>query len=294
MKKIVDKYSIENKFSFYSSFFRLFICFHLLKDVILSWKFKQLLYMSQSFYVQDEPQFYSFLNLQSSIIKENFQVFYFIYILLILFYFFGVGKNLTAFLVYIFYELLQNLCPTIQNGGDNLLKFIMLYMVFINSFEYFTLEQKQYFKNIEFDKFQNFLSNVFGFCICLHLCLIYFISAIHKIHSDVWFNGVATYYTLSLERFRGTRWNLQLVKNGIFVTLSTYRTILIELLYPFLIWFSKTKNIMIILAIILHLSIYIFMMIYDFQIVFIFVQGFFISNVNWIQFYNKLKQIKNE
>lgn len=294
MKKIVDKYSIENKFSFYSCFFRLFICFHLLKDVILSWKFKQLLYMSQSFYVQDEPQFYSFLNLQSSIIKENFQVFYFIYILLILFYFFGVGKNLTAFLVYIFYELLQNLCPTIQNGGDNLLKFIMLYMVFINSFEYFTLEQKQYFKNIEFDKFQNFLSNVFGFSICLHLCLIYFISAIHKIHSDVWFNGVATYYTLSLERFRGTRWNLQLVKNGIFVTLSTYGTILIELLYPFLIWFSKTKNIMIILAIILHLSIYIFMMIYDFQIVFIFVQGFFISNVNWIQFYNKLKQIKNE
>lgn len=294
MKKIVDKYSIENKFSFNSSFFRLFICFHLLKDVILSWKFKQHLYMSQSFYVQDEPQFYSFLNLQSSIIKENFQVFYFIYILLILFYFFGVGKNLTAFLVYIFYELLQNLCPTIQNGRDNLLKFIMLYMVFINSFEYFTLEQRQYFKNIEFDKFQNFLSNVFGFCICLHLCLIYFISAIHKIHSDVWFNGVATYYTLSLERFRGTRWNLQLVKNGIFVTLSTYGTILIELLYPFLIWFSKTKNIMIILAIILHLSIYIFMMIYDFQIVFIFVQGFFISNVNWIQFYNKLKQIKNE
>ena len=47
-----------------------------------------------------------------------------------------------------------------------------------------------------------FFSNLAGFSICLHLCFIYFISAIHKIHADVWFNGVATYYTFNIERFK--------------------------------------------------------------------------------------------
>jgi hypothetical protein len=293
MKKIIDNFSIDNKFSFYSAFFRIFICFHLLKKVFLSWEYKDLLYMSKSFFVHEESALFNFLNIDSIVIVDNFQFFYFIYVILILLYFFGIGKNLTAFVLFIFYEILQNLCPSILNGGDNLLKFIMIYMIFIDSYNYFSIKPKVY-KNSEITKFNVFLSNIGGYSICLHLCLAYFISAIHKIHADVWFNGIATYYTLSLERFRGTCYNLYLAKNALFVTFSTYLTILIELFYPVLIWFNKTKKLIIILAILLHISIYILMMIYDFQLVFIFVQGFFISNTDWKNFYEKLKEKINK
>lgn len=290
MKKIIDSFSIENKFSLYSSFFRIFICIHLLKDVITTWEYKDLLYMSKSFYVQNESNILGFFNINTQFIRNNFQVFYLIYVIIIILYFFGFGKKITAALLYIFYEFLQSLCPTIQNGGDNLLKFILLYMVFINSYDYFSIKIK-ILNNHESVKFNNFLSNIFGYSICIHLCLAYFISAIHKIHADVWFNGIATYYTLSLERFRGTSWNLILAKNGYFVTISTYGTILIELSYPILVWFNKTRNIAIISAILLHLSIYLLMMIYDFQLVFIFVQGFFISNHQWINIVEYLKRV---
>lgn len=288
MKNIIDNFSIENKFSFYSAFFRIFICFHLLKKIFISWEYKELLYMSKSFFVHEESGFFNFFNINSILIRENFQFFYLTYITLILLYFFGIGKNITAFFLFLFYEVLQNLCPSILNGGDNLLKFIMIYMIFIDSYNYFSIKPKV-FTNTELYKFNIFLSNLGGYSICIHLCLAYFISAIHKIHADIWFNGVATYYTLSLERFRGTSYNLSLAKNALFVTISTYMTILIELFYPALIWFNKTKKTMIILAIILHTSIYIFMMIYDFQLVFIFVQGFFIANTDWEKFYEKLK-----
>lgn len=288
MKKIIDNFSITNKFSFYSAFFRIFICFHLLKKIFLTWEHKDLLYMSKSFFVHEESGLFDFLNIGSYIFRENFQVFYLMYIILILLYFFGIGKNITAFLLFIFLEILQNLCPSILNGGDNLLKFIMIYMVFIDSYNYFSIKPKL-FKNTELSKFNIFLSNLGGYSICLHICLAYFISAIHKIHADIWFNGIATYYTMSLERFEGTNYNLSLAKNAIFVTLTTYATILIELFYSALIWFNRTKKIMILLAIILHLSIYIFMMIYDFQIVFIFVQGFFIANTDWVNFNEKIK-----
>ena len=36
------------------------------------------------------------------------------------------------------------------------------------------------------------------------------------------------------------------------------------------------------------------MIIYDFQLVFIFVQGFFISNTNWLNFYEKMKMKINK
>lgn len=290
MKKVIDNFSIYNKFSFYSSLFRIFICFHLLKKIFLSWDYKELLYMSKSFFVHEESELFDFINLNSFIIRDNFQFFYLVYFVLIILYFFGIGKNITAFILFIFYEILQNLCPSILNGGDNLLKFIMIYMIFIDSFDYFSIRPKS-FKNSEFTKFNIFISNLGGYAICIHLCLVYFISAIHKIHADIWFNGVATYYTMSLERFRGTSFNLTLAKNAIFVTISTYATMLIELFYPALIWFNKTKNLMISLALMLHISIYVFMMIYDFQLVFIFVQGFFIANIKWVNFYDKVQQI---
>jgi len=293
MKRLIDSFSIENNFSFYSSFFRIFICIHLLKKIIFSWEYKDLLYMSKSFFVNDESGLFDFFNISSFVIRDNFQIFYLIYVILIVLYFFGIGKNLTALILFFFYEILQNLCPSILNGGDNLLKFIMIYMIFIDSYDYFSIKPK-IFKNKEYLKFNYFLSNLGGISICIHLCFAYFISAIHKIHADVWFNGVATYYTLSLERFRGTGYNLTLAKNALFVTFSTYGTILIELFYPVLVWFNRTKKIMILLAILLHLSIYVFMMIYDFQLVFIFVQGFFISNTNWLNFYEKMKMKINK
>ena len=105
-----------------------------------------------------------------------------------------------------------------------------------------------------------------------------------------WFNGVATYYILISERFNGTPLNAQLVESGLFVTVTTYGTILIELAFPFLIWNKQIKFLLIILALCLHLGIAIFMMLYDFQILFIVILGFFITNREWEYFSNKLNK----
>jgi len=176
----------------------------------------------------------------------------------------------------------------ILNGGDNLLKFIMLYMIFIDSYKYFSINKIEY-KNSTTRYLSNVLSNMGGLSVCIHICFAYFISGWHKIHADVWFNGVATYYTLSLDRFKGTPWNASLAKNGIFVTISTYFTMLVEIYYPVLIWFKRTKKTISICAILMHIGIYVFMMIYDFQIAFIMTQGFFFSNKQWVLLINKAK-----
>jgi len=208
-----------------------------------------------------------------------------VYTLTIVLFFLGIGRNFVTLILLFLFEILQNLNYLTLNGGDNLLKFILIYYVFTNSFEYFSL-QKPF--NILPKKINNILSNLAVLSICFHLCLSYFISSIHKLHTDVWFNGVALYYILNLDRFKGTYLNDILSRNGIFVTVSTYGTIIIELLFPILIWVKKVKPYLIISATFLHLSIYILMMLYDFEILFIMCYGFFFDDVEIKKIYHKI------
>ncbi|CAL2108436.1 HTTM domain-containing protein [Tenacibaculum sp. 190524A02b] len=277
---MINKFIQENKFSFYAPFFRLFICFYLLKDVITMWRFNDLVYKGKSFLEPGGAPFLEYFNINTVAVRANFDIFYTIYIILILLFMFGVGKRLTALLLFISIEVIQNLAWLTLNGGDNILKFAILYFIFIDSYNKYSLKPLKY--KTEFsEQVANLLSNLAGYSLCIHFCLVYFISAIHKINAEVWFNGIATYYVLGSERFQGTPWNSLLVKNGVFVTLSTYGTILVELLFPFLVWNKKLKFIMLFLAMSLHFGIGIFMMLYDFQILFILILGFFITNNEW-------------
>jgi len=276
----------ESRYNFYLSFTRLVVCLLLIKKLLFQLSFVNLLYSGKSFLIPGNNIINEFMfSFKADIIRYNIYIYLSFYLVLILLYLFGIGRNITALIVFLMYDILQKLCPQILNGGDNLLRFILLYLIFANSFSYFVIEKR---KSKKVNSITNFFSNLTGLSICIHLCLIYFISAIHKIHSDVWFNGVATYYTLNIERFNGSPFNHFVGKNYVFVTLSTYGTWFIELLYPILVWYRNWRYTMIIFAILLHLSIAILMMLYDFQFLFIVVQGFFISNKIWVTKYESL------
>lgn len=288
--KLIHLQKNSNRYSFYLSFFRVFICLLLIKKLFLQWNLISLLYTDESFLIPTNrivTEF--FIRVDLSFIRSNIYIFISLYLLILILFLFGIGKNLTAVLLFFFYDILQKLCPQILNGGDNFLRFILLYYCFANSFDYFSVSQYKYSK---FSSVRNFFSNLSGLSICIHLCLIYFISAIHKIHADVWFNGVATYYTFNIERFNGTPYNSTISKNIFFTGVSTYGTWLIELFYPVLVWMENTKYLVITLAIFLHIGISIFMMLYDFQLLFVVVQGFFVNNKLWVSFYNKKYKFK--
>ena len=290
---MIKKLTSSNRFKFYSPYLRVFICLYLLKDIIIMWEFNDIIYLNNSFLSLDVLPYLNFLNIDIQSIRNNFYLFYSIYILLIFLFLFGIGKRITPFLLFLSLGVIQTLSWFTLNGGDNILKFLVLYYVFIDSYDKFCLLKSS---NDDNNELTNFLSNLGGFSICIHICLVYFISAVHKIHADVWFNGVATYYILASERFQGTSLNTSLVQNGFFVTMSTYGTIIIELFFPFLIWNRNLKPFLILFAVSLHMGIAVFMMLYDFQILFIMILGFFISNDEWDQLIylknTKLKRIK--
>jgi len=109
--------------------------------------------------------------------------------------------------------------------------------------------------------------------------------------------GVANYYILNLDRFKGTSSSKYISKNYIFVTLSTYVTMFWELSFPYLIWTKKLKITLIAIGVLLHLAIYIFFMIHDFEILFIATYILFFTDRELLQFksfiINKTKKWKN-
>lgn len=149
----------------------------------------------------------------TNFVRQNIQVFFILYAIVIMLYFFGVGKYFIAFLAFLFTAVFQQLNGILLNGGDNLLTFAMLYLCFTDSYQYFSIK-KLAFQSKEITEISNFISNLAVLSIQLHLCLAYFVSGIFKVHADVWFNGVATYYIFNMERFMGTSLNAWLTQSG--------------------------------------------------------------------------------
>jgi hypothetical protein len=277
LTQLIDKLTERNIFKIYLPIFRVYLSFHILKKIYLNYGSISILFHQEYNLVDRYIDKFQFL--KYNLIFEVPIIIQLTIILAVLFAF-GILKNYTALLLCLCNFIINDTFALFGNGGDNLLYFILIYMAFTNS--YYFLSKSNYTENY----FSNLISNLGVFAILFHLCIIYFVSALHKIHSDVWFNGVATYYVLNIERFCSPL-NYLFSKNSFFIASSTYFTLLFETLFPILIWFKSTKNILLISGILMHLGIYFFMMIYDFEILFIMIYGFFISNEKWFNFINK-------
>ncbi|WP_375577648.1 HTTM domain-containing protein [Marivirga tractuosa] len=269
---------------------RVIIGVFLIRKIFFNITSGEILYGLDSFVAHEEIYFLGLFELSSSI--RNFHseltlIFSILSVLMI----FGIGKRLTILFVFFLFELFQRMNGLVLNGGDNLMKFILLYLVFADSFKFYTIN-KSNFKNTVLNKLNNLCTRLSAYSIMIHLCLAYFVSGIFKMHADVWFNGVASYYTLSLERFQGTPFNEFLAQNGYFVTISTYGTLFLELYFPVLIWIKKIRYPLLIAGILLHLSIFTLMMIYDFQFVFIMTYCLFLTNKEWENIIHWIKSLK--
>ncbi len=285
LKNTIAYLTKKNHFSTYLSLFRVFLSLHLIKKVYLLWGSQSIL-LSEGVFFEHKEIFIDYFGIDSSLILNNASIFLSIIVITAILLLFGIGRNLTLILVYFELKILQELTYPILNGGDNLMIFVVLYLIFSNCFEKYTLNKN----SRDHSPMSNLISNVAVYSICIHLGYVYFISAVHKIHADVWFNGTAIYYILNLERY-GSPLAQYIRDNGFITTMGTYFTVLFELLFVFLVWNRRLRPFFLVSGVILHMGIYLFMMIYDFQIFFLSLYGFFIPEKTWKAVFSKMQGI---
>jgi len=204
----------NNKFEYTIavSILRLYISFHIFKKYFLYFLNKDTIYGNDSFISHTEDSLLLYLNIDIPFLRDHIGLLLSVIIALSFLFALGIGKNIICIILFVSVDLIQRLNGYILNGGDNFLKFMLLYLCFVNCYHFFTLSKNKGITSL----WSNYFSNIGILCIKIHLCFIYFISAIFKINSNVWFNGVANYYILNLNRFKGTGINEYISKNYIF------------------------------------------------------------------------------
>ncbi len=277
-KNLIRYLGTENHFKYYLPIFRVFLGFHIIKKLYLNWGLISIVY---NIYLKTAKKNFPFNVLNYGI--DGIPVFIYLTIILSIVLIFGYGSSFLFICIFLLQLLNAKLFVGFANGGDNLLFFVLIYMIFTNS------NYKLSISKYKESELRNLVSNLGAYCIILHLCLIYFVSGIHKLHTDIWFNGVAIYYILNLDRFCSPL-NKYIANNAFIIATSTYFTLLFELLFPFLVWVKSTRNLFLVSGILLHLGIYFFMMIYDFEILFIMTYGFFLSNEEWTRIISWIKR----
>lgn len=106
----------------------------------------------------------------------------------------GYRTRLFTFICWVFLTSLQNRNPFILQGGDDLLRLMLLWGIFLPWGERYTGKGSSYYSNAYFS-FANL-----GYM--LLVCSVYFFSALLKTHAEWHSDGTALYYALSLEQLR--------------------------------------------------------------------------------------------
>ena len=227
------------------------------------------------------------------------QIFLVIIIILACCFMFAIGNKLVGILFLICVFSLNQRNGFILDGSDNVISTTLPFLIFSDSYKYFRYDEKSIvtrhlsLKNKSIIQLSVFFSFMCLIALKIQICYVYFFTALHKLQGDMWLNGTAIYYTMRVQEFMATKWNIPLTQNHYFVVMSTYFTIFWELSFCYLVWFRSTRLFILFFGTILHIGIWIFMRIDNFSWIMIASYLFFIPDKEYMNFTYQLNMTYN-
>ena len=189
---------------------------------------------------------------------------YFLWLIFVLgvfasiFFMIGFCTPIIKVVLFVIFASMYHRNPALINGQDQVALMLLFFSNFAplgNSLSFDNWLISRYFKNNHLQTFRQKRKSVWSWRLMqLSILIIYFFSAISKLTDISWQDGTALYYISLSERwFRFP--SIDFLHNQILSIFLTYGGLLIEILFPFLIWFNKTRKIILTGATALHTSI---------------------------------------
>lgn len=138
----------------------------------------------------------------------------------------GYRTRLFTFICWVFLTSIQNRNPFILQGGDDMLRLLLLWAIFLPWGERYSIQKKSSYANSYFD-----WANI---CYLLLSASVFFFSALLKTSPEWRTEGTALYYALSLDQIRMPGGSV-LYQFPVIMKLLTYVVFYIELLAPILL-----------------------------------------------------------
>jgi hypothetical protein len=241
-----------------------------------------------------DPAIFSLYNFSASLLY--FDIVYHLGILVTILFILGYRGRVVSILTFVFYFSLYQRIGYIGDGGDNLMRIILFFMMFTNNTAHFSLDRRRKkrrrFPKKTFGKLLNSTIHNYAVAACvIQLCLVYYISAFYQVMGEKWNSGTALYYISQVESYSLPLFSA-ISENHLYLSIIlTYATIVIKLAFPLLIFNRITKIISVLAMFAFHLGILFGMGLLTFSLIMISVEFLLFTDKEYKQYYCKIRSL---
>lgn len=187
--------------------------------------------------------------------SKNYFLIISLYLIMLLVGFFKPSRWVHFLIWYLYINLYYN-AAAVQNGGNNLVALILLYLAINNS------ESKALKSPLEI-----LFNNLSVITSRIQIAMMYGVAGIYKLTGETWIDGTALMYV-----FNNADYSLSFLSGWIgqqlwLIYALTYATLAFQLLFPVFVWFIPIRKYVLWAGSLFHISIAIFMGIPDFGII---------------------------
>lgn len=168
----------------------------------------------------------------------------------------GFGGRATTVALYILTLALQDLNHMITDGGDNIARIMLFYMMFADVSGRRTRDVSVTV---------GLIHNLAILAVVFQLSLMYLSTGMYKVMGESWQSGVALYYIMRVHYFTWAGVSEHLYSNGFLVVALTYGTVLFEIAFPFLLLNRWTRWLAVCVGLLFHGGIALLMGLFAFS-----------------------------
>ena len=155
----------------------------------------------------------------------------------------GWGGRATTIAFYVLLWSLQVRNPLATNGGDNLLRILLVYMMFAQVTAHYSLDALRARRRSERgtpprrkSMSGTVLHNAALIACVAQVCVLYFTSGMYKIQGEMWQNGTALYYILRTAEYNSWPEITAMIYQWPAVVVgATYAAVLVQVFLPFVL-----------------------------------------------------------
>jgi predicted DCC family thiol-disulfide oxidoreductase YuxK len=156
---------------------------------------------------------------------------------------------------------LQERNPFIGDGGDNLMRIVLLFLVLVDAGARLSLDARRPHRARPrwLGEIGAVAHNIGVFLVVAQLALLYASTGLYKAAGELWQNGTALYYILRVDEFSNPALAAAVYRNPYLVVGGTYGTVLFEVAFPAALFNPLTRGALIVTGALFHLSIAVLM-----------------------------------
>jgi hypothetical protein len=193
----------------------------------------------------------------------------------------GYGGRIATALALVAFVLLETRLPEIPDGGDNITRLVLTYMLFLVPGR---AKPARGSLGVWFH-------NVAVLAIAFQITILYSTSGMMKASGDRWHHGVAMYYISQVEWFSLPALR-EMFRNPLMVVLASYIPLFYQILFP-LAMLSRVKLLWLALGIGFHLGVAVFMGLITFSTAMIGMELFLISDGEYASMLQRMRSLRD-